>query len=64
LGVRGLHLEARATCVGRGHGVWAVICSRRARSVGAGAAVAERDTRLTGGAEASVGWSEQTGSER
>jgi hypothetical protein len=44
--------------------VWAVICSRRARSVGAGAAVAERDTRLTGGAEASVGWSEQTGSER
>lgn len=51
-------------CVGQGHGVWATICSRGARSVGVGAAVAERDTRLTGGAEASVGGREQTGSER
>jgi hypothetical protein len=62
--VRGLHLKARATCVGRGHGVWAAICSRGACSVGAGAAVAERDTGLTGGAEALVGGREQTGSER
>jgi hypothetical protein len=30
LGVRGLHLEAWATCVGRGCGVWAVIYPRGA----------------------------------
>jgi hypothetical protein len=40
LGVRGLHLEVRATCVGQGRGVWAAVCPRAAR---AGAAVSGRD---------------------
>jgi hypothetical protein len=55
LGVQGLYLEAQVTRVGRVVGVWAAVCTRGARNVGAGVAVAGRETGLTGGTGALAG---------